>query len=607
MMRPRPARWFEALVARDDCAVLLAALAATGQVELEARKTEALPASFTELGPWLERGAELALRYSAYWPQDGIAAAAHAPEPPAAALARAIAQLQAWAGEAEPLILAAQREAAEDEELQRWQVLFDALGESPLALGELGGAGPLARVLLLEYPPELAPEAGPGPAHAIVRRVLTPRATFAFAVGTTAELESLAREATALKGRVHSIPPWLVPATPQNREFIARRRAQLARFAQERLAAFEALHSRHAIRAALAELARLQWLMANVHGLETGEHFSWITGWTSDFQGEALTAASASSGARALLHFPRAPRGLRAPLLFANPAWARPFEIFPKALGMPASDEADPSVLLALVVPLIFGFMFGDLGQGLTIFVLAALLRQRSPIAPLLMAGGCAASVFGLLFGSVFCREDILPALWMHPLAHPLELLTFPLAGGAALLAAGLALAALASYWRGEWARFAGEDLGLLTVYIGVIGAFFDLTWLWLAALGTLAFLTGHAIAAGRLGALGAATGELIEKTLQLLINTLSFARVGAFALAHAGLSSAIVALADATPNPLAWWLVMVLGNGVVIVIEAMVVSIQTTRLVLFEFFTRFLSGGGRVFRPLPAPPLAQP
>ena len=43
--------------------------------------------------------------------------------------------------------------------------------------------------------------------------------------------------------------------------------------------------------------------------------------------------------------------------------------------------------------------------------------------------------------------------------------------------------------------------------------------------------------------------------------------------------------------------------NALVIVLEAMVVSIQTTRLVLFEFFTRFLRAQGRAFRPLPAPP----
>ena len=68
-------------------------------------------------------------------------------------------------------------------------------------------------------------------------------------------------------------------------------------------------------------------------------------------------------------------------------------------------------------------------------------------------------------------------------------------------------------------------------------------------------------------------------------------------------MSSAIVAQMDATDSVIAKALVLVLGNVVVIVLEAMVVSIQTTRLVLFEFFTRFMQGTGRAFRPLPAPP----
>ena len=83
-------------------------------------------------------------------------------------------------------------------------------------------------------------------------------------------------------------------------------------------------------------------------------------------------------------------------------------------------------------------------------------------------------------------------------------------------------------------------------------------------------------------------------------MNTLSFARIGAFALAHAGLSSAAVALADAAGDlrlP-----VLVAGNAVIVVLELLVVSVQTTRLVLFEFFVRFLVADGRPFRPLPPP-----
>ena len=91
---------------------------------------------------------------------------------------------------------------------------------------------------------------------------------------------------------------------------------------------------------------------------------------------------------------------------------------------------------------------------------------------------------------------------------------------------------------------------------------------------------------------------------MQILINTLSFARVGAFALAHAGLASAVVALARAGDSALVGVIVLVLGNVLILVVEGLVVSIQTTRLVLFEFFTRFFRPEGREFRPLAAPPV---
>ena len=69
---------------------------------------------------------------------------------------------------------------------------------------------------------------------------------------------------------------------------------------------------------------------------------------------------------------------------------------------MPSGTEADPSALLALAVPLMFGYMFGDVGQGLVIAAAGFALRQRWPMARLFIAGGLAAAGFGLLFGSVF-------------------------------------------------------------------------------------------------------------------------------------------------------------------------------------------------------------
>ena len=107
---------------------------------------------------------------------------------------------------------------------------------------------------------------------------------------------------------------------------------------------------------------------------------------------------------------------------------------------------------------------------------------------------------------------------------------------------------------------------------------------------------------AARISRLATAAGEALETLLQLFVNTISFVRVGAFALAHAGLGSAISALAAGTDSRLASWLIVAVGNLLVIVVEGLVVGVQTTRLVLFEFFIRFLHGSGRPFRPLPVP-----
>ena len=104
---------------------------------------------------------------------------------------------------------------------------------------------------------------------------------------------------------------------------------------------------------------------------------------------------------------------------------------------------------------------------------------------------------------------------------------------------------------------------------------------------------------------LGQAAGETVERMLQLGVNTVSFVRVGAFALAHAGLCSAIVGMAEAA-GP-GYWPVLIIGNAAIIALEGLVVSIQTTRLVLFEFFIRFLTARGRRFEPLTPPPASLP
>jgi V/A-type H+-transporting ATPase subunit I len=558
-----------------------------------------MPEAFTEIRPALQRFSDYQSRYAAWWPTRNLAGST-VPETPAATLARGLAALEAWAVEAEPAVRALEGNAAERAERLRWRDLIEALAGSGLDLGALARAGPLARAALIEHG-EQAEADTPGPL--LARSIVAEGMRYSIVVGSAADLEAAAREAAATKGRAHPVPPWLSGDRGTDLAAIEARLAELEADDRRMHAQLEELHRRHGLHRALADLYRLQWVLANVSALESGEHFAWVTGWSSDVTGTSLFEAARRSGARALMHFAPAPAATLAPLILSNPRWARPFELFPSALGVPGRAEADPTVLLSAVVPLLFGYMFGDVGQGMLIAAAGWWLRDRTPVARLLIAGGISATVFGFVFGSVFSVHGAVTALWTDPLAAPIPVLAVPIVAGAALLAVGLVLHAMGSLWRGERARFYGEDLGLLALYVGILAGPFVPGLRWLAIAGAVAFICGHALHAGRIGALASGLGELLERTLQLLINTLSFARVGAFALAHAGLSSAVVALAMQSDSLAVRVLVFVLGNAVVITLEAMVVSIQTTRLVLFEFFARFLTGAGRPFRPLPPPP----
>jgi V/A-type H+-transporting ATPase subunit I len=596
MIRPQPARWFELLVARDDATLALEALARTGAVELEARPTAVLPAALADIRPLLQQFAELSRRYRAYWPTDRCLPSAF-PEPPGTTLERSLARIRAWGAEAESVIQELQRGESERADLVCWRRMLAAMAASSIDLERTVDAGPLVRVRLFVFPPDTEPVFPPG---LLIRQFVAEGWLHALALGTADELQPLAQQVSSLKGQVHEMPPWLHADMAKNEAYVAERESVLAREDAALRAQLSALHDRHGLRAALGDAARLQWVLENVRALESGNLFCWITGWTSE-RGDRLAGAIDRSGARAILRHPPLPGG-KGPLLLANPWWARPFEVFSSALGMPSRNEADASGLLAIAVPLMFGYMFGDVGQGLVIAAAGFALRKRWPLARLFIAGGIAAIVFGALFGSVFSLHVLHP-LWISPLDDPLTILLFPLFGGGALLTVGLVLSAVEAHWRGELAAWMMTDAGFVAVYLGLLSGIVWTNGFVLSAAGAVLFALGHAWRARRFAAIAGALAELVERTLQILINTLSFARVGAFALAHAGLSSAIVALMDASGNTALSMLVLVLGNVIVIVLEGLVVSIQTTRLVLFEFFTRFLAAEGRMFRPLPAPP----
>ena len=228
---------------------------------------------------------------------------------------------------------------------------------------------------------------------------------------------------------------------------------------------------------------------------------------------------------------------------------------------------------------------------------------EVGPLARLLVFCGVAATGFGFLYGDLFGLEDVLSPLWLRPLDHPLLALAVPLAGGAVVLTLGLLLNSVQLCWLSGQRLAWVTDIAQLCVYWGIVLAFYQPALILLSLVGVV-LCAVYKVWIERSGVAALSSlGELVENTVQLLLNTLSFVRIGAFALAHAGLSSAVFGLADGLSSSTAHLTVMILGNAVIIVLEGLVVSIQATRLVLFEFFVRFFRGQGRVFEPAHSPP----
>ena len=609
MIRPQPCRWFEVVVARDDAFMALEALAAAGSAEIEWNTRDSVAAQSTQPSAALKRYAALAQRYRPYWPAPATHRAAEH-KAPADALAAAVAGLTRWAKDAEPAVKRVQATETQLAELALAESALRELAASPIDFSLLGQArnGVAAALFALPKGGDVAvPEA------LLLRRADVANETLLLALGPPESIETLSATVIEANGRRARFPDWLAPSAQANLELIAERRAQLqTELAQER-EQLQRFASAHSVDALLADIARATWCFehggairfAQADAQGPGDVFARITGWTAEPQ--RLIEAIEASGARALMRLPPLaewPKGVRPPLVLSNPWWARPFELFPQLVGMPAASGADPSALLAFAVPLLFGYMFGDIGQGLVLTAIGVVLRNRVPTLRLLVPCGVAATAFGFVFGSVFSLEVLHP-LWIAPLQAPLPILVVPLVAGAVLLTLGQLLELLEAWWQQRLAQWARDDAPALLVYLGLLVALLHPAgWLKVIVGALWAAIAGASAVTSRARGALAGLGELLEKSMQVLINTLSFARVGAFALAHARLASAVVALAEAAGHPVGYALVMVLGNVLIIAIEGLIVSIQTTRLVLFEFFTRFFHPEGRAFRPLAPPPV---
>ena len=405
----------------------------------------------------------------------------------------------------------------------------------------------------------------------------------------------------------------------------------------------------------------IEKIKARFTATESIYHFS---GWTpADTSAHLVKGLMELTGGRIAIHsyepdeIPSIRDGSeKVPVSLKHSAFIKGFEVIVFSYGAPLYGTIDPTPLVAFFFTIMFGIMFGDIGQGFVLLLAGILTSKRGPkklakfihFSTPLIAVGIASMIMGFLAGSVFANEQLLvaptraltAAITGHPEDRILHIL--PMAGeggsltkllyffgftisiGVVLNSLGLLInifnrCTLKKY---EPAFFSKTGLaGLLMFWYAIFiavriilgGSFVLLDFAGLLIpLSCIIFgpviwriITGKRpyIEHGLFMFIMEGFVEVLETVSTYISNTVSFLRVGAFALSHAVFSFIVFYFTDrlaqsGIAGTFSAALIMIFGNAIILVLEGMIVAIQVIRLQYYEFFNKFFIETGVEFAP---------
>lgn len=319
------------------------------------------------------------------------------------------------------------------------------------------------------------------------------------------------------------------------------------------------------------------------------------------------------------------------PVKLKNKRFIRPFEMFVEMYGLPSYGGIDITPFVAVTFTILFGIMFADVGQGFVLALGAFILYKLKGIklAKIVVPCGISSMFFGFMVGSVFGFEDLLDPVY-HAIGlegKPLPVmesintvLLIAIGIGIVLVIVSMLLNVIISLKQkhiGE-ALFSQNGLAGIILYVAGVSA----------AVGFMAKIT---IIPTNIEIIMAAISlpilfvkelligkidkhdkeeympdsaadfimqnffEVIEYILSYFSNTVSFLRIGAYMLVHAGMMMVFFSLAGDELSVKSV-LIIVLGNVIVIALEGLLSGIQVLRLEFYEMFSRFYEGDGKPF-----------
>jgi len=391
---------------------------------------------------------------------------------------------------------------------------------------------------------------------------------------------------------------------------LARREQELDELAQSG-ADFEVLHD--------FLLIRHDRLKAS-SDLPGSQHTFWLQGWVPAHLVKSVARGLESRFMVALSHEPAGPED-EYPILLSNSKLVKPYEVIVEMFSPPSTREQDPTPLLAPFFFFFFGMMLSDIGYGLLLSGLCALLLfkvkakgEMGRMVKMLFLCGISSVIWGFLFGSFFGDmvsvlsqgRLVIPALWFNPMDDATKLMIWSMIFGVIHLFAGMGAKAYLLFVTGR-----GKDAVLdifpwyliiagLGILLGGIGGQIGL-YLALAGAAVLVLFGGRGT---RNPVMRLLKGLLsLYDITSYISDILSYTRILALVLATSVIAM-VVNLLGFLGGPsitgfFFYVLVAILGHGLNLALSALSAYVHTSRLHYVEFFGKFYDGGGRLWRPL--------
>lgn len=356
---------------------------------------------------------------------------------------------------------------------------------------------------------------------------------------------------------------------------------------------------------------------------DTKDVFFILCGWITESQSEQFEKDIANEkDVYFMMEDSKEGLNTKPPTKLKNAKLFKPFEMFIKMYGLPAYNEIDPTSFVAITYSLIFGIMFGDVGQGLCLALGGFLIYKlkKVSLAAIIGLAGIFSTIFGFLYGSIFGFEDILPALWLSPMHNVMTILFTAVGFGMFLIIIAMIINIINGLKAKDYGKVLFDTNGVSgLVFYGAVIACVALIFTNHALPATILLVIFFGIPLLLMFFKEPLTHwlekkakifpenkgmffvesifELFEVVLSYVTNTISFLRVGAFALSHAAMMGVVMLLAGVESGN-ANIVVLVIGNIFVAGMEGLIVAIQVLRLEYYEMFSRFYRGTGKEFKP---------